>query len=402
MRHLKFLSICAISILTFSCSKDDDTSTGGSSKIIDFEINGQDDFTATDLKGNINKNITLNANTEYTLTGSLTVKSGSTLTIEPGTTIKAKAGGTDVFVAVEQGAKIEARGTAAKPIVFTSNAANPAAGDWGGIVIAGKTPTNKGASAETEVAGLNYGGTDVADNSGTLTYIIAKYTGAKINGTQEFNGFSFYTVGTGTTINNIAVFDGNDDGVEFFGGTVSVQNILCVNIADDLFDGTEGYNGTLTNLFGVHEKDFANATDSHRGIEFDSNSSDATAAPISMPTLDKVTILNLSTQVPFKAGAEIRRGTVATINNLFFGAVEGASFGNRIDTKDNKGDGSVTITGAVQQGTVGEDKTDGAITGTFETNDNAITVAADGTVTIAAGIGADFSKFAWTNYTVKN
>ncbi|MDO6425255.1 serine/threonine protein kinase, partial [Saccharophagus degradans] len=72
------------------------------------------------------------------------------------------------------------------------------------------------------------------DNSGRLSYVIAEYTGAKINGDAEFNGFSFYTVGSGTTLDHLVVKYGFDDGVEFFGGTVDLNGILCVNIADDM------------------------------------------------------------------------------------------------------------------------------------------------------------------------
>ncbi|PKV48327.1 hypothetical protein ATE84_0325 [Aquimarina sp. MAR_2010_214] len=404
MKKLKFLSILVIAAVIFACSSDDDTPTKPSADPKkDGEIASQDDpdLDEADLKGNITGNITLAASKTWLLTGSLTVKSGQTLTIEAGTTVKAKAGGTDVYLAVERGAKIEAKGTAAAPIKFTSDATNPRPGDWGGIVIAGKTPTNKGANAETEVAELKYGGTDNADNSGTLTYVIAEYTGAKINGDQEFNGISLYTIGTGTTINNIAVFNGADDGVEFFGGTVNVENILCVNIKDDMFDFTEGYTGTLTNLFGVRESGFNDATENTRGIEGDSNGSNNAATPVSMPTFEKVTVLNLSKITPLKAGAEIRRGSEVTINNLFFGTLNDATFGNRIDTKDSKGNGTVTFTNAIQQGAVGDDKIGGTITGAFTTDNDAITVATDGTVTIKAGVGADFSKFAWTKYTVK-
>ncbi|GGX08316.1 hypothetical protein [Aquimarina muelleri] len=405
MKKLRFLPIFVIAATIFSCSSDDDAPTtpptGGPTLDGIIATQDDDDLIVADLKGNVTGNITLAASEDWVLTGPLTVKSGSTLTIEAGTTIKAKAGVTDVYLAVEQGAKIEAEGTASAPIKFTSNASNPRPGDWGGIVIAGKTPTNKGATAESEVAGLNYGGTDATDNSGTLTYVIAEYTGAKINGDQEFNGISLYTVGTGTTINNIAVFNGADDGIEFFGGTVSVENILCVNIKDDMFDFTEGYNGTLTNLFGVRESDFNDGTEDPRGIEGDSNGSNNAATPVSKPTFEKVTVLNLSKITALKAGAEIRRGTEAVINNLFFGTLNGASFGNRIDTKDDKGNGTITITNAVYQGVVGVDNLGGTITGTFTEDTAAITVGADDVVTVKAGVGADFSKFAWTNYTVK-
>ncbi|MGY5355263.1 hypothetical protein [Wenyingzhuangia sp. IMCC45467] len=388
------LSMLAIAALTFtSCTSDDNNDIVTEEGV----IKSESDIVIGDLQGTVEANITLKKGVDYLLTGSLLVKDGYTLTIEKGAVIKVDAGRTDTYVAVEQGAKIMAAGTASEPITFTSNATNPKAGDWGGIVIAGKTQTNKGDSVQSEVAGLNYGMPAAqaipADNSGVLTYVIAEYTGAKINGDAEFNGFSFYTVGSGTTINNLVVKYGADDGVEFFGSTVDVDNILCVNIADDMFDFTGGYTGTITNAFGVREADFDLATEDPRGIEGDSNSSDATATPISTPTFNGVTILNLNQTVALKAGAEIRRGTEATINNAAFIAAGAATFDNLIDTKDDNGNGSVTVTNAYSQGAVGDNKVGGTITGT-------VTVEADLYVGSAVKVsrGADFSVFSWTGY----
>ncbi|WP_035483671.1 hypothetical protein [Gaetbulibacter saemankumensis] len=390
MKNLKNLLIVTIAASIFSCSSDDDNRT------ID-PGNGEGPIIGNELKGDITEDATLLASIEYTLTSSLTVKEGATLTIEPGTVIKAKSGRTDVFIAVERGAKLIAKGTASDPIIFTSDAASPKAGDWGGLVIAGKAKSNKGTDVQSEVAGLLYGGTDDTDNSGELSYVIAEYTGAKINGEQEFNGISFFGVGNGTTVNNIIVSNGNDDGVEFFGGTVDVTNVYCANIADDMFDWTEGYSGTINNAFGVRNDGFDAASEDPRGLEGDSNSSDPTAAPISMPTLKNVTILNLNPDVALKAGAEIRRGTVATIDNILFAAYGNASFGNRIDTNDDKGNGTVTITNAVSQGSVGADKVGGEINGTVTEITDGITVPADNTISTKTGVGADLSVFSWAN-----
>ena len=390
------LSVLSIAVLTFTSCTDEGGSTLESESGV---ITSNADIVPTDLHGVVEGNITLESDVDYLLTGSLLVKEGYTLTIEPGTTIKVEAGRTDTYVAIEQGAKINAEGTIEKPITFTSNAAEPKAGDWGGIVLAGKTQTNAGSSVQSEVAGLNYGKSaadaNAADNSGVLTYVIAEYTGAKINGDAEFNGFSFYTVGTGTTINNLVVKYGADDGVEFFGSTVNVDNILCVNIADDMFDFTGGYTGTITNAFGVREADFDLATEDPRGIEGDSNSSDTAATPVSAPTFDGVTILNLNEDVALKAGAEIRRGTTATINKAAFIASGTASFGSLIDTSDDSGNGSVTITDAYKMGDVGSNKVGGTITGdVVEETDlyNKSTVKTDR--------GADFSVFSWTGYSL--
>ncbi|OEK09315.1 hypothetical protein A8C32_11365 [Flavivirga aquatica] len=390
MKNLKNLLLVVTIVSIFSCSSDDDN------RSID-PGQGGTPITGSELKGELTEDATLLASVAYNLTGSLTVKTGTTLTIEAGTIIKAKSGRTDIFLAVERGAKLIAKGTAANPIKFTSDASSPKAGDWGGIVIAGKAISNKGTDVQSEVAGLLYGGNDNSDNSGELSYVIAEYTGAKINGEQEFNGISFFGVGNGTVVNNIVVSDGKDDGIEFFGGSVNVTNVYCANIGDDMFDWTGGYTGTITNAFGVRNDGFDEASEDPRGIEGDSNGSDATATPISRPTLRNVTILNLNPDVALKAGAEIRRGTEATIDNVLFAAYGSASFGNRIDTNDDKGNGILTISNAFAQGNVGDDKEGGDITGTVSVITDGISVPSNNTVATKAGVGADLSAFAWAN-----
>lgn len=390
MKAFKQLLLVVTLVSIVSCSSDDDNRTIDPGE-------GGNPISGTELSGDLSEDGTLESSKEYTLTGSFTVKEGVTLTIEPGTVIKAKSGRTDVFLAVERGAKLIAKGTSTNPITFTSDAASPKAGDWGGLVIAGKAKTNAGVDVQSEVAGILYGGTEDTDNSGELSYIIAEYTGAKINGEQEFNGISFFGVGSGTIVNNIVVSNGNDDGIEFFGGNVNVTNAYCANIADDMFDWTGGYTGTITNAFGVRNDGFDAATDDPRGIEGDSNGSDATALPISTPTLKNVTILNLNPDVALKAGAEIRRGTQAIISNILFAAYGNASFGNRIDTADDKGNGTLTISSASAQGNVGDDKEGGDITGTVSVITDGISVPADNTVNTKAGVGADLSAFDWAN-----
>ena len=119
------------------------------------------------LEGEITSDVNLEASKVYELRGGVSVKSGATLTIEAGTRIIAgDVGGVFSYLAIEQGAKIIAEGTASQPIVFTSNKSTPNPGDWGGLLIAGKAPINRGTTATTEVANLTYGGTDAADNSG--------------------------------------------------------------------------------------------------------------------------------------------------------------------------------------------------------------------------------------------
>ena len=202
------------------------------------------------LTGNVISNVTLDASKSYLLTSSYIVKEGAKLTIPAGTKIKAVAGGADVYIAVLKGGMIDIQGTTTNPVVMSS--VNAQGGDWGGLTICGKATTTAGVDAEAEVGGFIYGGTQDDDNSGSIKNLVIKGTGAQINTESQYNGVSFYAVGSGTTVENIAVINGADDGVEFFGGTVSVKNIYLVNNEDDSIDWTEGWNGTVENAYISH------------------------------------------------------------------------------------------------------------------------------------------------------
>jgi len=81
------------------------------------------------------------------------VRKGATLTIEPGTTaLMAPGGYLDIDPESDESALV-AVGTSAQPIVFTSDAASPAPGDWQCVRIAGT-----GATSELRHARLEYGG----------------------------------------------------------------------------------------------------------------------------------------------------------------------------------------------------------------------------------------------------
>ena len=201
------------------------------------------------LSGSQEEDRTLDPTVAYTLTGTYSVESGVTLTIPAGTVITSQTG-TDKYIVVQKGGQIDIQGSAVNPVVMTSTGQNP--GDWGGLVIAGNATTTEGVDAIAEVGGIVYGGTDDADSSGSISYLIINYAGAQINSESQYNGLSLYAVGSGTSIDNVAILNGTDDGVEFFGGTVSASNFYLENNEDDAVDWTEGWNGTLTNTLVLH------------------------------------------------------------------------------------------------------------------------------------------------------
>ena len=202
------------------------------------------------MEGNLDESYTLNSSTVYSLTSSFIIESGATLTIPAGTNIQAVNGGTSVYIAVLKGGKIDIQGTESSPVYMSSASGN--SGDWGGLTICGDATTTAGLDAEAEVGGFIYGGTNDADDSGSINYLIIKGTGAQINADSQYNGVSLYAVGSGTSISNVAVIDGSDDGIEFFGGTVSATNLFLENNEDDSIDWTEGWNGTVNNAYISH------------------------------------------------------------------------------------------------------------------------------------------------------
>ena len=237
------LALLATTVLTSCDDKDDPISNP---TVIDNLENGI-------MKGTLTEDYTLSAAVSYQLTGAFIVPEGIELTIPAGTNIVADNGGTGVYLAVLMGGKIYINGTSSSPVIMSSPNANP--GDWGGLTICGKATTTAGANSTAEVGDFTYGGNDDSDNSGSVTYLVIKGTGAQIDTESQYNGVSCYAVGSGTKLENIAVINGSDDGIEFFGGTASVTNIFLQNNEDDAIDWTEGWSGTVTNAYVEHTID---------------------------------------------------------------------------------------------------------------------------------------------------
>ena len=402
IKKILFLSVFAATFV--GCSSDDDNNTP-SGPTLDGVITSltDADYSATNLKGDIGADITLPVG-EYILNGALVVKSPFTLTILPGTTFKATPGGTNIYLAVEQGAKINAAGTASAPIRFTSNSGNKRAGDWGGLLIMGKAPLSGGVTATTEVVDFTYGGTDTTDNSGILSHVIVEYSGARINGEKEFNGITFYGVGNGTVVNNIASLYGDDDAIEFFGGSVNVTNVLVVNAKDDMLDYTQGFTGTLTNGYGIRELGFNDATADPRGIEGDGNFDglSPTQSGQSNPTMTNFTIVSNSV-VALTDVIKVRRNSGITLNNFLVKAGSTATIaGDFIDLTDGAGyaaNNAVTIN-AYGVAAANLDPLDIKLN-TSETAPAVDIPAVTGSTinTTTATTGVDTSIFAWTGYT---
>jgi hypothetical protein len=269
------------------------------------------------LQGTISDGIVvLKANQVYKLIGPLSVASGATLKIEEGAQIIGQTafGSSNLYINILRGGKIDAQGTATNPIIFTSSDNLP--GGWGGICIHGYAPNNVGNDAASEINGVQYGGTVSTDNSGTMKYVVIKYSGAK-NGTKEFNGLSMFSVGSGTQISYIAVLNGNDDAFEWYGGTNNCSFLYAENNDDDNFDWDLGYSGNLNALYSINTN--TNASSDSRGIEADGNPDNNAATPFTNPTVNEVTLIGRGTTFAGTQlqGIYLRRGVKGKITNVF-------------------------------------------------------------------------------------
>ena len=266
------------------------------------------------LQGDIKDGtVTLDASKTYKLTGALIVRSGATLNIPAGTRIEAIGDNPNtLYIAVERGAKIFIKGEENKAVVMTSGKATKTQSDWGGLIICGDGKVNTGDNGTSEVGGLAYGGNNNADSSGEINFLRIEYTGSKFTPEKEYNGVSFFGVGSGTKVSNIYAFESGDDGIEFFGGAVNATNLAIVNSYDDSLDFADGYVGTIDNVYisGV----------SKAGIEGSNNGANDVAAPLTNATLKNVSIVK-GTDAKFTASEQAvnfkEGGGKQTYTNLF-------------------------------------------------------------------------------------
>ncbi|EFK33339.1 Uncharacterised protein [Chryseobacterium gleum] len=288
------------------------------------------------LSGKITSNTTLKANKIYKLRGLVYVTNGATLTIEPGTKIVGEADKNGALI-ITRGSKIMAEGTAANPIIFTSEKPSPKRGDWAGVVILGNAPTNAsfgGANGVGEIeGGINnseglglYGGTNAADNSGVLKYVRIEYAGYAFLPDKEINGLTFGGVGNGTTVDYVEVAYANDDSFEWFGGTVNCSHLISYKGLDDDFDTDNGFSGNVQFGIAVRDSQVADVSGSN-AFESDNDANGSTLAPQTSATFSNMTIIGpINSAAPgsinalFQNALQIRRNSsISVFNSVFTG-----------------------------------------------------------------------------------
>ena len=279
------------------------------------------------VTGNITANTTWVTGKTYILGARITVNPGVKLTIQKGVIVKGEAGtgANATALLIPRGAQIDAQGTATEPIIFTSVADEVAPGQiaspnleptveglWGGLIVLGRAKSSfEGDVVEKQIEGIPasdpnglYGGTNDADNSGIIKYISIRHGGANIGEGNEINGLTLGGVGSNTVIENVEVVANQDDGIEWFGGTVSVKNALIWNSGDDALDTDQSWAGTMDNFIIIC------GTNTDHALEIDGPEGTYNAAH---------TLKNGSVKGhPKSEMADFRSGARGTFENIYF------------------------------------------------------------------------------------
>ncbi len=293
------------------------------------------------LRGEISGRVYLSNTKIYGLDGYVYVNDGATLEIQAGTIIVGDTVGQNSVLCINRGGKIIANGTKNNPIIFTSSAApgQRASGDWGGIVICGKARTNhpggqaaiEGGIASATVGGRGwFGGDDDEDNSGSLTYVRIEFAGIAVAPNNELNSLTMGAVGRGTTLHHIQVSYGNDDGFEWFGGSVNAKYLISYGVLDDDFDTDNGFSGKVQFAVAKRFRRVADVSTS-QAFESDNDANSSFNRPLTYAVFSNVTAIGPIQDTSwttgsgpnqynarFGAGAQIRRNSRLSIFNSVF------------------------------------------------------------------------------------
>ena len=284
------------------------------------------------------------------------------LTIEAGATI-AFANAADRVI-VNRGARIEAVGTAANPITFTSLAdvealasadtaddlAATATDQWAGITINGRAPNNActydvpasggprrsfeagdpfttsrprpsfGATEDCSLGGPVltadgfHGGTSRVDDSGELAFVIIKHVGDAAANTNR-NALNLRSVSRRTRLSNIEVYSVDGSGIRIDGGSeLNLSNILVYNAQEHGIHATGGFLGRFDGVLVSQADGVGNSC-----IQADSGVGGMSAEQITDGMNTRVRVQNLTCDVSADnaggAGVVVTEGARARVEN---------------------------------------------------------------------------------------
>tara|TARA_B100000497_G_C7677853_1_gene409716 strand:- start:1042 stop:2250 length:1209 start_codon:yes stop_codon:yes gene_type:complete len=399
MKFYNVLPAIVLSLIAISCDNNDGDRNNPINNSL--EVN---------KSGVLSTDETWSGDSIYVLNGRVVVPEGVELTIEPGTIIKGKEGdGANAStLIIAQGGMIDAQGTESAPIIMTSildnitvgeqagtNLDETDAGLWGGLIVLGYAPISADA-ATALIEGLPaneayavYGGTNAADNSGSIEYVSVRHGGTLIGDGNEINGITLAGVGSATVVNHIEVVANVDDGVEFFGGSVNASNIVVWAQGDDAYDIDQAYSGTIDNFVYIA------GPDSDHGMEVDGPEG-ATGAGF---TATNGTLYGMSAEI-----ADFRDSAMGNVQNIYI-----TGFNDAGDWEIDETGGAFNFeNGLLNFSSIEIDMTNytagKTVAEVFMDKSGAVSAwdpTTFATVVTAPTVGADESKLSWTYASMK-
>ncbi|MHA8062027.1 T9SS C-terminal target domain-containing protein [Aquirufa beregesia] len=319
MQQLRVIFACLLTaaIGLSACTKNDSE--------VEITVPAPSNRSVVEVSGKITANTTWKESEKYLLKGFVYVESGATLTVEPGTIILGDKITKGTLI-VKPGGKLIARGTAAKPIVFTSAQAKGSRnyGDWGGLIMLGNARVNK---TPATIEGENvstFGGSNDSDNSGVLKYVRIEFAGIAFETDKEINGLTLGGVGSGTEIDYVQVSYNGDDAYEWFGGNVNAKHLVAYRNMDDDFDTDWGYSGNVQFALSIRDPQVADqcsCSDSN-AFESDNDAAGSDATPQTSAKFANVSafIADGTVDKKYRSAMRIRRNSaISVINSLFVG-----------------------------------------------------------------------------------
>lgn len=276
------------------------------------------------VEGEISEPTTWKAGQTIRLEGLTYVTGASQLTIEPGVTVLGTPGSALV---VTRDARLHARGTEQQPIVFTS--ANPVGarmpGDWGGVVLLGRAPLNTGTAIIEGLEEANsygsFGGNEADSSCGVVEYVRIEFAGFEVYANNELNGLTLGGCGSGTIVRNVQIHRSLDDGLELFGGTADVRNVLITFPGDDGLDWDMGWTGRGQFIAVLMDR-----RSGDNAIEADNRKEQPDAVPRSAPTLFNISLIGNPKAEVAQRGMVLRRGTGGRFSNVLISGFSSEPF----------------------------------------------------------------------------
>ncbi|WP_263821392.1 hypothetical protein [Salinibacter sp.] len=300
----------------FSVEAYDTTAVDGGPDVITVSDVNEGGIGYFDAEGNEVSDITWTSNYVYQLDNFVFVNDGQTLTIEPGTVVQGLpgSGGDAAALIVTRGGTIQADGEqddgTINPIIFTAEGDNgdglgrDVKGRWGGVILLGDAPINsdppttqiEGIPDEVGGARIRYGAEngdfDPNHDVGTFRYVSIRHTGTSLAGGDEIQGLTIGGVGNGSTVEYVESYASDDDGFEWFGGTVNTKYLISAYASDDSYDIDEGFQGGNQFWLAVH-----GANEAGRIGEHDGGTSPETAQPYATSDVSNATYIGIGPDV---------------------------------------------------------------------------------------------------------